>query len=227
MKRRIITIAVSFLLCIGMIGAGFAAWVITGNTEEEANGNIQVQEVVDNRLDLQFDWKDGNSTITYGPKAGSYTNSWLTYDSTDPVESLSVTLVLTLNNYESLSTSKTNGTINNISISFSWDDEKNTDYATARDTDKVVGALPTVASLTLDSFKDTDADGVYTAEVTFTFAWGEAFIPEGETVAVNPMEYYNNQEYTAELANAAKTNLTNLYKLNTKGYVLDLTGGVN
>lgn len=224
MKRRIVTIAVSFLLCIGMIGAGFAAWVITGNTDSEQTGNIQVQDVVDNRLDLSYSWKDGN-TVTYGPKAGSYTYSWLTYDAGDPVESLSVTLVLTLNNYEALSTSQTNGTINDISISFSWDDTKNADYANARDVDKVVGALPTVSGLTLASFTDADSDGVYTAEVTFTFVWGEAFTEGG--VAVNPMQYYNNQEYSATLADQAKANLQNLYKLNAKGYVVDLTGSVN
>ncbi len=220
MKRRIVTIAVSFLLCIGMIGAGFAAWVITGNTQDDASGNIEVKEVVDNRIILSHDWKDADATITYGPKAGTYTYNWLTHDASDPAESLSVTLVVTLENYANLKSSKDAGTISDISIAFAWDETQMAEYVAARDTDKVVGALPTVNALNLASFADADADGVYTAEVTFTFAWGEAFN------FVNPMEFYNNQEFSNALADEASANLTKLYALNAAGFVLDLNASI-
>ena len=221
MKRRIVTIAVSFLLCIGMIGAGFAAWVITGNTDTDASGNIQVNAVVDNRLVLAVSWQDSKDSITYGPKAGDYTYDWLTYDENDDTESLTVTLVLTLNNYTSLKSSQEATTISDISIAFAWDEAQMTKYVAARDTDKVVGALPTANALTLASFSDADQDGVYTATVTFTFAWGEAFGGK------NPMEYYNNQEFTNDLATEATQNLTKLYALNAAGFKLNLTGSVH
>lgn len=221
MKRRIVTIAVSFLLCIGMIGAGFAAWVITGNTDTDASGNIQVNAVVDNRLVLAVSWQDSKDSITYGPKAGDYTYDWLTYDENDDTESLTVTLVLTLENYASLKSSQEATTISDISIAFAWDEAQMTEYVAARDTDKVVGALPTANALTLASFSDADEDGKYTATVTFTFTWGEAFGGK------NPMEYYNNQEFTNDLATEATENLTKLYALNAAGFKLNLTGSVH
>ena len=165
--------------------------------------------------------QDSKDSITYGPKAGDYTYDWLTYDENDATESLTVTLVLTLENYASLKSSQEATTISDISIAFAWEEAQMTEYIAARDTDKVVGALPTANALTLASFSDADEDGVYTATVTFTFAWGEAFGGK------NPMEYYNNQEFTNDLATEATENLTKLYALNAAGFKLNLTGSVH
>ena len=233
MKRRIITIAVSFLLCIGMIGAGFAAWIITGNTQVEESGNIQVEKVEDNRLNMTLAWKGDKNTIIYGHDGVTYSGGWLANDGAEQI--LEVTLVITLNNYADIKTKLDNNTLTSFSIEFGWKDTEMTKYTTARD-EGLVGALPTPDAVEFTDFNAvtiTEGAGeeavektIYQTEVTFTFTWGSDFIPTGESEAVNPMAYYNGQEYTATLADAAKANLEKLYALNGETYKLVVTGEV-
>ena len=227
MKRRIITIAVSFLLCIGMIGAGFAAWIITGNTQVEESGNIQVEKVEDNRLNMTLAWKDSKSTIVYGHDGVTYSGGWLANDGAEQI--LEVTLVITLNNYADIKTKLDNNTLTSFAIEFGWKDTEMTKYTTAL-SEGLVGALPTPDAVEFTDFNAvtiTEGEGeeavettVYQTEVTFTFAWGTAFGGN------NPMAYYNGQEYTATLADAAKANLEKLYALNGETYKLVVTGKV-
>jgi hypothetical protein len=51
-KTKLITMAVSFLLTVGMIGAGFASWIISSDVAKEETGKIKVEEVIDSRLKL-------------------------------------------------------------------------------------------------------------------------------------------------------------------------------
>ena len=227
MKRRIITIAVSFLLCIGMIGAGFAAWIITGNTQVEESGNIQVEKVEDNRLNMTLAWKDSKSTIVYGHDGVTYSGGWLANDGAEQI--LEVTLVITLNNYADIKTKLDNNTLTSFAIEFGWKDTEMTKYTTAL-SEGLVGELPVPEDVEITDFNAvtiTEGEGeeavettVYQTEVTFTFAWGTAFGGN------NPMAYYNGQEYTATLADAAKANLEKLYALNGETYKLVVTGKV-
>ena len=51
-KGKLITMAVSFLLTVGIVGAGFAAWVISADVVKEATGTVTVEEVIDKRMEI-------------------------------------------------------------------------------------------------------------------------------------------------------------------------------
>lgn len=94
MKRKTLTLTLCLLSCLALIGVGFAAWIITSDTEQEIEGNISVDTVTDNRLSVETSWKDDKNAIVFGWKTGEYTYSWL--KNTDPTyaENLTVTLVV-------------------------------------------------------------------------------------------------------------------------------------
>lgn len=199
MKRKTLTLVLCLLSCLALIGVGFASWIITSNTEQNAEGNISVDTVTDNRLTVETSWLDEKNSIVFGWKDGSYTNSWL--QNTDPTykENLTVTLVVTVKNSENVAVDAQNITAKIIG------DEK---YTTAQAAN-LVGTLPTLTA------EKQEATGVY--HITITLTWGSAFNNQ------NPLEYYNNQEYETELANNAKTNLTALEALKDSKFTVTLT----
>ena len=214
MKRRIITMAVSFLLCIGMVGAGFAAWIITGNTTETQTGSIEVQEVVDNRLDLTIAWAetgvtgaDDDAKIIFG-KHATDTCSWLANDDVD--EKLTAKLSITVNNHAELIAA-------DLTYSFAFNlvatgDSETAGYGKAVDAG-LVGALPTITDVTANE------TGAY--EITITFAWGTAF------GGVNPLTKYKDTTYNKATADTVKDQLEKLYTyLSGVGYTLTITGSV-
>lgn len=221
MKRRIVTIAVSFLLCIGMIGAGFAAWIITGNTEQATSGAIEVQEVVDNRIVMNGAWKDVNedgqsneddAKIIFG-KHATDTCSWLANDS-DEEEKLTATYVITVTNHEELVADGLTYTFN-CTLEATDLDETNAENGYENAAPTLVGALPTVSAVAVNG-----QAGVY--EVAITFTWGTAF------GGVNPLTYYKDTTYDKDTADTATENLQNLHKyLTSVGYKLTITGTVS
>ena len=60
-KSKLITMALSFLLTIGMVSAGFAAWVISAPTVKEASGTVSVDTVTDKRIELSIVEDDGKN----------------------------------------------------------------------------------------------------------------------------------------------------------------------
>ena len=81
-KSKLITMAVAFLLTIGMIGAGFAAWVISAPTQESVQGTVSVDTVVDKRIKLSTPVTT-NAGIAFGApnNTTAASNAWLTWDS--------------------------------------------------------------------------------------------------------------------------------------------------
>ena len=219
MKRRIITIAVSFLLCIGMVGAGFAAWVITGDTTRAKQGSIQVQEVVDKRLNISLAWKetgvtgdDDDAKIIFG-KHESDTCPWLANDD-DTKEKLTATLVITVSNHKDLLDV---GLTYNFTFAIAETGATSTTGYSLAVGDNLVGALPTINSVTASSATDETV----TYEVNVTFSWGTAF------GGVNPLTHYKDVPYSDTTANQAKANLENLNTyLTDVGYSLTVTGTV-
>lgn len=152
MKRKTLTLVLCLLSCLALIGVGFASWIITSNTEQNAEGNISVDTVTDNRLTVETSWLDEKNSIVFGWKEGSYTNSWL--QNTDPTykENLTVTLVVTVKNSENVAVDAQNITAKIIG------DEK---YTTAQAAN-LVGTLPTLTA------EKQEATGVYHITITLT-----------------------------------------------------------
>ncbi len=220
MKRRIITIAVSFLLCIGMVGAGFAAWVITGNTTDAKQGSIEVQEVVDKRLEISLAWKetgvegaDDDAKIIFG-KHATDTCSWLANDS-EVNEKLTATLVITVSNHKDLLDAGLTYDFT-FALAETGGNGSTTGYSLAVG-ENLVGALQNPASVTASSA----TDDTVTYEVDVTFSWGTAF------GGVNPITHYAGSDYAKDTADTVKGQLENLNTYLTGiGYSLTVTGTV-
>ena len=198
MKRKTLTLTLCLLSCLALIGVGFAAWIITSDTEQEIEGNISVDTVTDNRLSVETSWKDNKNSIVFGWKTGEYTYSWLKNTDSTYAENLTVTLVV---NVKDSGSSPIDAQTVNATIT--GDDA----YTTAVSSN-LVNALPTLTAQKQET-------GVY--HITITLSWRSAFNTQ------NPMEYYNSQAYTSELADQAKTNLTALEALKTSKFTVTVT----
>ena len=198
MRRKKLTLALSLLSCLALIGVGFAAWIITSDASAEAQGNITVDTVTDNRLNIKTSWLDNNSSIIFGWKEASTTYSWLKNTDNSYKEKLTVTLVVNVKD-------KNEAPIDpeSITAKITADEAYNTAL-----TNELVGALPVLTATKQEI-------GVY--HVVITFTWGTEFESK------NPLEYYNNQAYTPELANEAVANLESLESLKDANFTITLT----
>lgn len=197
-NRKTIMFVSLFLSCMAMVGVIFASWVIINpEVTQNESGTITVDTVVDESLGLTLEWVDSKNVIHYGSNSAVKDGKWL-ISNEGAVEVLTVTLKVTIANAKNLNTITTTA----ITSTGGETVDGKTGYAGAF-SDNLVGALPTPSVGTVSS---VDSDGKATCLITVTFTWGTAF---GDP-AQNPYDYYNDQEYSNELATDANTKLTNL-----------------
>lgn len=189
MKKKL-GLILSLLMCVSVIGVGFAAWIITDDASESANGNITVEEVVDKRLSISGGYNDteddtkyylNNESIVFGTPTEEDKTGWLQIIQLDGEEAqtqvLETTLKFEVGNY-------VNCTSLTVNFAVDAEDQANVDKAV----NKGYIVLPendelTYTSITTDIDTLTMTDGV--VEVTYTFAWGAAFGGN------NPFTYFN------------------------------------
>lgn len=175
MKRKTLTLTLSILACLALIGVGFASWIISAEKTETVTGNIVVDDVSDKRISLTYEWVDGNSSIIYGWDENYTANAkdWLKNNTEGKKADLDLTLKITVkdvneNLYDPESISATI--------------EADAAYTTAKEKG-VVGELPTLTAV-------RKSTGVYNIEIKFT--WGKHFGGN------NPLAFYNDGTKTAE-----------------------------
>lgn len=223
----------------GLIGAGalilsgsvgFAAWTIKNGFDSKTDTSLKLSAdatVKDERIKLdQNECKWSDSKVEFKPVVDSskhYAHSWLSVSDQLTAENLTATYVV--------KGTATNGTQLNITAEFTDETKTGTDtiaYADivklgAKDTNKtgVVGNLPAAA---ISSGNDGQSstitvgeNGAFSANISVTFAWGDAFGGQ------NPYEYYNNQKYSEPLANEAKANIEYLKYLPNCSFKLVVT----
>lgn len=210
MKRKTLTLTLSILACLALIGVGFASWIISANTSTNAEGNIIVDTVKDKSYVISAaSWKDGNSKISFGaPKEMNVTGAWLTNDSTDKTENLTVTYQLTVNYADN---TPATGLVNSNKIAATFGAPNDTNYNKAISDELIIAPESTIIT-------ETSA-GVY--EITVTYKWGKHFADSAEaSEGVNPYTYYNGKEATGKLNGSettymqdAKTSLETLSKI--------------
>lgn len=224
MKRKTLTLTLCLLVCLSLIGVGFASWIITSTDTKSEEGNILVDVVEDQRLKVTYDWvsdAEGTTTLTvapelkYGIKDG-VTNApkWL---SNETKESLTAYLKITVKD------SKNENYANaDITATLSAKDGK----YTSANTSGLVGDLPT---LSIENGNIVNkGNGVYILTITLT--WGNKFNSK------NPAETFANKELDDELPSGltdatytkcgdyASHYLDELYQaLNGAKYNLDIT----
>ena len=205
MKRKTLTLTLSILACLALIGVGFASWIISADTSATAEGSFIVDTVTDNRLVATGRWitingtdviSDENSAkVSFGaPETMDNTSAWLTNDGKGTAEKLTVVYELTV---------KTKG--DSTGVTGLTDKITGTISCDATYEDYIV--LPTVTV-------SEEGEGVY--RLTLTFTWGSKF---GN---VNPYEYYNGKTYTDELAQTALTDLREINNLNSQKFTLTI-----
>lgn len=213
MKRKTLTLTLSILACLALIGVGFASWIISADTSATDQGSFIVDTVTDNRLVATGRWititkdpgenevvtSDNNSSIvSFGaPATMGKTDAWLTNDKNGTTEKLTVVYELTVKTkggefVSNLSSAEINGTVS-------------CDNATY---DHKYVALPTL--------KVTNkGNGIYYLQLDFN--WGTDFGGN------NPYDYYNAKPYTDALAEEAFNKLDAIKALNNIKFTFNIS----
>lgn len=187
MKRKTLTLTLSILACLALIGVGFASWIISADATKNEKGNIIVDTVTDKSYVISAaSWKDGNSKISFGaPKEMNITGAWLTNDSTDKTENLTVTYQLTVTYAD---TTPATGLVNSNKIAATFGAPNDQNYSKAISDGLIIAPKST-------TIKELPG-GVY--EITVTYKWGKHFANSADAEeGVNPYTYYNGNERKA------------------------------
>ncbi len=188
MKRRSLTLVVCLLATLSLASVGFAAWVISAGATEQLTGNILVEDVSDERLQItELDMTNENFIFGYGTKG---TNSWLKYDEGDAAQSLESTITFKLSYKTGSTPVVTSGGEQNTTLTVKWDDATQTFLEDAVEK----GYIKEVPALTPSLSGDTYS-------VTVTFQWGELFNSE------NPFKWYNDHKVSDEYTWVTATGL--------------------
>lgn len=207
MKRKTLTLTLSILACLALIGVGFASWIISADTSTTAQGSFIVDTVSDKSYTVTGDWKDKKSEIIFSAPTGVTTSGWLTNDSAKK-ENLTVTYQLTVKYGDN---TPATGIKDKIITTVSAPADPN--YTAA-----VNGGL--ISAPTSATVEETaEGSGIY--NITVTYKWGKHFADSAEaSEGVNPYTYYNGKEATGKLNGSettymqdAKTSLETLSKI--------------
>ena len=214
MKRKTLTLTLSILACLALIGVGFASWIISAEVSATpAEGSFIVDTVNDKTYKVEGAWLNSQSKITFGaPDTMNAEDPWLTNDSKGKTENLTVTYQLTVKYGDN---TPATGIKDKIITTVSAPADPN---YTAAVNGKLIIA-PTNATVE----ETGEGTGVY--NITVTYQWGEHF---GK---VNPYTYYNEKTATDTLTDStttymqdAKTSLDTLSKIEeTVKFTLNIT----
>lgn len=207
MKRKTLTLTLSILACLALIGVGFASWIISANAVDKAEGNIIVDTVADKTYVVSGSWLDGKSSITFGaPATMNAKDPWLTNDSKGKTENLTVTYQLKVTYGD---TTPATGIKDKITALVAAPES-------AKYTAAVEGGL-IIAPKNATVEETAEGSGIY--NITVTYKWGKHFADSAEE-GVNPYTYYNAKTATDKLSGSettymqdAKTSLETLSKI--------------
>ncbi|MBQ9774174.1 MAG: hypothetical protein IJW30_06425 [Clostridia bacterium] len=212
MKRKMIVPILAVLLCVSMIGVGFAAWVIATKTTADVSGNnFEVFEVKNQTVNFTSTFTDGDVTFgakTFDTSNGAVNNGWLTLTDGANNEDLNATLQIVINNWSSISAETITFTLSAVEI------KNGSTTVTSTYANYVTMPAERTITLTNGSLDSTSvAAGITfsngTLTVPMTMGWGSAFGNK------NPIQYYNEQVPTDELTAAAESALGTVYALNS------------
>lgn len=213
MKRKTLTLTLSILACLALIGVGFASWIISADTSTTAQGSFIVDTVTDNRLEATGRWititkdsgenevvttDDNSAKVSFGaPATMDKPDAWLTNDKKGTTEKLTVVYELTV---------KTKG--GEFVSNLSGDEITGTVSCNDETYDPKYVALPT---LTVTN----KGNGIYYLQLDFD--WGTDFGGK------NPYVYYNEKDYSDALAGEAFNKLDAIKALNNITFTFNIS----
>ena len=198
MRKKGLAGILSLLICIAIVGVGFASWVISGNATDEATGTVVVEQVVDNRISLTVTPTDQNIRLAGKETAEqNISGAWLNIDGAQD---------LTLELEYTVAFKDGRDGYNGISVT------------ATKTLDPAIQTLVENGYITVsDPVTTTTPNAEGKGTITVTFSWGEKFENK------NPYTYYNGLANTDENANSAKTALTDLYAAQSKQITIKVT----
>lgn len=208
MKRKTLTLTLSILACLALIGVGFASWIISAEAKKEAAGNIIVDTVADKTYVVSGEWLENKSSIIFGAPAtmNNKESTWLTNNSTDKKENLTVTYRLTVKYGDNTPATGIKNKITALVVA-----PESASYTAAVDGGLIIAPKNATVEET------AEGSGIY--NITVTYKWGKHFADSAEE-GVNPYTYYNAKTATDKLSGSettymqdAKTSLETLSRI--------------
>ena len=187
MKKRIITLTLSVLAVVLLVGVGFASWVVSQGAESNQTGNILVETVKDERLAVTVT-PDGTK-FQFGAPANA-TQGWLTEDGEDAVlENLTVSFTVVVTRDQAFVLEDGQPSDLNMTLDFSDKlvdgDAAEHDYPEALI--QQVGATFAAAVAGASKWDLSNENKTATTVVTLELDWGTLF--NGQ----NPYEFFNQK----------------------------------
>lgn len=226
MKKKLFIPLIAALLTIGLTSVGFAAWVITGTTNDKADSQFTVYSVENKTVAFTASVAESDEVL-FATDGKTYAHKWLVFEETDR-EDLTVTVTIAISNWNKIKDSAKSFTIN---IS-----PKNANGAAVTVSDAsievpaVTVSIPansTTATVTAtkgavgaDSVTIREGSDTATFSVDVKFKWGSDF------GGVNPNEFFNSQEATNELRSQAETKLQTLYDIGSLDFDINVAATV-
>lgn len=195
-KSRLIAVVASMLVCVAMVGTGFASWVILDSQEATTTGNVTAEAVSDEGIKLSVSPEEGANIIFGSPAEMNIDRAWLVEDQSTGQGKLAVDITVTVE-----------GKVGSFKIAFS---HEGANFDTAVTNNLIVGyptytvgeTAPTGAITSAEDITITDqsegsatvkfksAEGFdfsssTTFHITATFNWGSAFGSQ------NPYNFFN------------------------------------
>lgn len=245
MKRKTMTMMLCLLCTLALVSVGFASWVISTSTTVQQEGNIVVESVTDNRVNVsvKFLSTTENNEIIFGrPK--NYTekvNDWLKNDGNGKEENFTLKFKVAITDKEDkpIELNTNSGDILNFEFGLNEDDNTTytncVNYTYSKDAENSNRNL--VLALTSDNVNITykyinasdSGSGEEYYEVSVVIgtsnddgAWGTAFGSK------NPYNYYNSIENPTEAQITEAYDLLNaLCVLNDIKYTFKVTAKRN
>lgn len=203
-KTKIVALVMSMLICISMIGVGFAAWVIVSQLDATASGKVNAEAVTEGYVVMSA---EANGSIFFGAPSSqeSGNNVWLK-DDNGTEQSLTATLTL-----------KVKGNVGSITVDFATKLAGEATNSQSANFDQAVSdgyiTGPSYGEISVDGTENLvvtisgrklqfnyNSEGAkdsfnFEKETTITikvsFGWGSKFGNK------NPFEYYNDGTKTA------------------------------
>ena len=187
MKKKSLAALLSGFLTVCLTGVGFASWIIVQGDTETATGQVNVEDIHGESIELTCAWAGGKDTLSFGknnPTTPKY--GWLQNNDGEG-ETLTLELNVTVTNPQLVS--KTNGVTFSIAPNAAGKDN----YESAISANYIT-AVTAVEKEDSTSYKKFNTEtGTATFTIVVSANWGSYF--DGK----NPFEYYNTYASSASL----------------------------
>lgn len=213
MKRKTLTIAISFFALIAIVSVGFASWVISRPEQvENKAGEITVETVDDSSL-IEMTVTIDDAAIRFNhPETMSESNAWLTSKNETQTEKLTATITIKLS--AQLGDDDTITLATSVTGDASKYAELTQEQVTTEGTTKYnyiggikllkEGTLYSKDAVSLTTLSKTDFNESNECKIVVAFGWGEKFNFK------NPYDYYNDLPLTNENAKDATETLAKI-----------------